>query len=209
MLISHEHRFLFVHIYKNAGTSITRALLPYATNMRLYQIDSQLRRFGASLPFYTNPRPYDWHITASELVTKMGWINYKAYFSFAVVRNPWDWQVSLYSYTLQAPHHHQHALVRNLGSFPEYIRWRCSQEVRYQRDFIYSKDGELLVNFVGRFEHLEADFQTLCSCIGISAQLPRRNASNRTQYRDYYDDASAELVRQAFEPDIGLFGYDF
>lgn len=209
MLISERHRFLFVHVYKNAGTSVTHALRPFCTNLWLYRADNLLRRCGASLPYYTNPSRHEKHITAPDLVTKIGLEVFKSYFSFAFIRNPWDWQVSLYNYMLNSPDHRQHGFVVNLGGFGAYLKWRCNEEIRYQKDFIYAKDGTKLVDFVGRFEQVEEDFAKICSRIGISARLPKLNVSKAKPYQEYYDHELIELVRRAFEPDISLFNYDF
>jgi hypothetical protein len=105
--------------------------------------------------------------------------------------------------------HHQHDLAKSFGSFDAYIRWRCQCEVRFQKDFIYSADGTLLVNFVGRYENLHSDFETICSRIGISASLPKLNVSNTKPYREFYTDETEKLVRQTFDTDIKLLGYDF
>ena len=48
MLISHRHRFLFVHIYKTAGISISSALIPYAATPRQLRVDSAFNRLGLS-----------------------------------------------------------------------------------------------------------------------------------------------------------------
>jgi len=44
--------------------------------------------------------PYHPHITASELISKIGKEDFDSYFSFAIVRNPWAWQVSQCEYPL-------------------------------------------------------------------------------------------------------------
>ncbi len=67
----------------------------------------------------------------------------------------------------------------------------------------------MLVDFVGRFENLNADFETICARIGISASLPRINVSNVKPYQPYYNEETRELVRRTFDADIALFGYEF
>lgn len=207
MLISKKHQFIFIHIYKNAGTSVTNALRPFAASQWKNQISRILNRFHISTQF--GPQPFPDHSTASDIINIMGKDNFNSYFSFAIVRNPWDWQVSLYKYMLKNTAHHQHELAKGFGNFDEYIRWRCAEEVRFQKDFIYSEDGELLVNYVGRFETIDDDFEKICSHIGISASLPKLNVSNSKPYQDYYNKETEELVRKTFHTDITLFGYDF
>ncbi len=207
MLISKKHNFMFIHIYKNAGTSITAALKPFALNRWEWVINRALKKLKISTRF--DPQPFSDHVKASEIINAIGRESFNSFFSFAIVRNSWDWQVSLYKFMLKTTNHPQHDLVKNLGSFDEYIRWRCENEVIFQKDFIYSNDGELLVDFVGRFENLDADFEKICSCIGISTTLPKLNVSNTKPYQQYYTDETKKLVRQTFSPDIALFGYDF
>ena len=207
MLISRKHHFVFIHIYKNAGTSITEALLPFAAGQWNRRINAIINRFGVLYPL--GPNPYHGHIKASELVEKMGRGTFSSYFSFAIVRNPWDRQVSLYTYMLKNTRHRQHELIKSLQSFDRYIEWVCAQDVTYQKDFVTSATGEQLVDFIGKYENLDADFGQICSRIGISATLPKLNISKARPYQDYYSQKTIDLVRGKFEPDISLFDYEF
>lgn len=206
MLISHSKKFIFIHIYKNAGTSIANALMPHAAGRWQWLAGRMARKLNIT---GFGPKPYQTHIKATELIDKMGREKYKSYFSFAVIRNPWDWQVSLYKYGLKEPTHFQRKLYKNFGSFENYIEWRVAEDVKFQKDFIFSEDGEQLVDFIGRFETIDTDFQKVCSRFGIVASLPKLNVSNTKPYRKYYNEKTIELVRQAFEPDISLFEYSF
>jgi hypothetical protein len=206
MLISKRYRFIFIHIYKNAGTSITTALLPFAVDGWQRKLNRILKRLGVTS---FDPQPFPNHARASELISALGKETFDSYFSFAVVRNPWDWQVSLYNYMLKNEQHHQHDLARSFHNFEEYLEWRCTEEVRYQKDFVFSEEDEQIVDFIGRYENLTQDFQYICSRIGISTNLPRLNVSNTKPYQTYYNERTIELVRQTFEPDIHLFDYEF
>jgi len=207
MLISHGKKFIFIHIYKNAGTSIIAALLPVAAPQWQISIGQLLRKLH--IPNGFDVQPYHDHITAPQLIEKMGQDAFRSYFSFAFVRNPWDWQVSLYRYMLQEPAHGQHQLVKSLGSFEKYIEWRVAKETKFQRDFVFSPSGEKLVGFIGRFENLERDFRTVCSRIGVSTPLPRLNSSGLTPYQEFYTPRTRQMVERAFEPDILQFEYSF
>jgi len=208
MLISKKHDFIFVHIYKNAGTSIISALLPFAQGRLRREAGRVLKRFAGGTPFY-DPQPFPNHATASEMIAAMGVESFRSYFSFAFVRNPWDWRVSLYKYIMKSKRHRKHEFVKGLGSFEEYVRWSCRNRARLQKDFVCSEGGDVLVDFIGRYENLEHDFGTVCSRIGISASLPRLNVSNRRPYREFYSDETRDLVKRAYEPDIEFFGYEF
>jgi hypothetical protein len=71
--------------------------------------------------------------------------------------------------------------------------------------------GKVLVDFIGRYENLTHDFREACRRIGIQPPrlAHRRQASDRSDYRGYYDDATAALIAEHFRPDVELFGYTF
>ena len=139
----------------------------------------------------------------------MGYDQYKSYFSFAVVRNPWDWNVSLYKYMLKDKNHFQHELAKSFKNFDEYIQARCKGSFAPQKNFIYSEKGEQLVDYIARFENIEEEFKKICTTIGIRAELPHLNISNKTNYRKFYTDKTRELVRKSYKTDIELFEYEF
>jgi hypothetical protein len=210
MLISEKHHFLFVHNYKTAGVSLTEALLPFAFDNPLgYQAFKALRKLKISPPKMINPQPYPKHISALQLIEKLGEETYKTYFSFSFVRNPWDWQVSLYNFMLKDPGHRQNAFIKSMKDFNEYIHWRCAEEVRLQKDFVYLPGDKPAVDLIGKYENLTGDFAVICQRIGISATLPWLNVSRTKPYQEYYTPETIELVRKTFAPDIAIFGYDF
>lgn len=189
MLLSENPKLLFVHIYKNAGTSIRRAFLK------------------AGVVDESKDRGLHGHATAAEIARSIGEEAFRGYRSFAVVRNPWDWQVSLYRYTLDKPNHHQHEFVKGLGSFEAYLDWRCREEVRLQKSFLIGDDGTCLVNRLLRFETLAKDFGELCAELDMDLSLPHLNASQRSPWRDCYNERLFELVSETFAEDIAWLGY--
>ncbi len=207
MLISHRHKLLFVHVPKNAGTSITHALRPLAGSDRRRKIGRILRRYGIITRLDASPYPA--HSTAAELMQILGPARYARYFSFAIVRNPWDRHVSFFHYVRRDATHYQHALFRQFSDFTAYARWRVENPDRLQRTFVFDDDDRQLVNFIGRFENLSADFSTVCARVGASIELPRKNVSNDRPYREFYNTETRELIARVTAPDIECFGYEF
>ena len=78
-----------------------------------------------------------------------------------------------------------------------------------QRFSLKDRDGNLLVDFVGRFESLGEDLAYICQRLGITASLPHINRSRHQDYRHYYDDRTANLVASHFREDIQRLGYIF
>lgn len=148
------------------------------------------------------------HATAKQ-IKKMYPREWSEYFTFAFVRNPWSWQVSLYFFVLQTKYNHHHEIVKSLGSFRDYIRWRVDGHKKLLSDFVFDESEQRLVDYVGRIETLERDFEEICERVGVDVILPHKNKSKHRDYREYYDDETRELVAQHFAPDIDAFGYCF
>ncbi|MFC1661634.1 sulfotransferase family 2 domain-containing protein, partial [Gemmatimonadota bacterium] len=139
-------------------------------------------------------------------------------FKFTFVRNPWDIQVSSYHHIRRSwPH-----LMEGREEFGEFLRWRFDPERpfeahvetsnRLQTDYILDLHGKVIVDFIGRYEYLLKDFETVCNRIGIrTPTMPhKRKASDRSRdYRRYYSDETAQLVAEHFAQDIDILGYQF
>jgi hypothetical protein len=130
------------------------------------------------------------------------------YYKFAFVRNPWAWQVSLYHYAQQTRKHYQHKITKGF-SFEEYLEWRVDNNYRSQKSFITDKDGNLIVDYVGKLENIETDFKNICSTIDIDAKLGHHNKSKHTSYKKYYTKRTSELIETTFAEDIEAFDYHF
>lgn len=183
-------RCIFFHIPKTAGLSLNVALFG---NHGLGHIDVQTARalFGE--------RRFD------------------SFYKFCFVRNPWDRLVSAYHY-LHAGHPNSPIAseVAGCSSFTEFVlellpspKVASEQHIRPQSAFVVSRDGSLAVDFVGRFERLAEDFETIAGRLGIDARLERRNESSHHDYRRYYTDETRDAVARFYERDIALFGYRF
>ena len=217
MLLSIRYGFLFVHIAKTGGTSVRASLGrlrwrdPYYLPMYLCSRLSHLtgHKIATKLPRHAKA------ILAREALPHE---LFDRLFKFAIARNPWDLQVSSYHHLRRERPH----LLEGHGDFESFLRWKLDPERPYQyhidtsielqSDYLIGLHGEMLVDFVGRYERLEADFRTVCERIGIAARaLPhRRQATDRGgDYRRYYTDETAELLAQRFRPDLEMFGYTF
>ena len=80
-----------------------------------------------------------------------------------------------------------------------------------QSEFIYDNNGELKVDFVGRFENLQKDFNQICTQIGISIiKIPYVNKSDqkkvepRTTLVKLIKDRFLEIIRITFRNIRGI-----
>jgi hypothetical protein len=209
MLISHSKKFIFIHNYKVAGTSIRNTLNKYndCSFNRFTYLQNFFSIFGAHPNIYSNN--FSSHITASELKNKIPSSIFQDYFKFGFVRDPWDWQVSLYTYALKHETHHQHTLIKKMKTFDDYIEWRINEDIHLQKDFFYDDKNNCLVDFIGKIEHLNHDFFKICRQIDVNEKLLHSNKSRENNtYLQFYTERSIEMVNKAFKEDILLFGYE-
>jgi len=221
MILSHRHRFIFVHVFKNAGTSFRRALLPRFRSpgregvgvvLHLLQKKGILKvRSGSYYRLLArwSVQPMPMHSTALQVANFYGEKVFREYCSVAIVRNPWDWQVSHYHYILKMPQHREHKTVKAFPSFKEYLRWRCRKRVARQLDFVVDEHGDCLVRNFLRFEYLGEDIESLSHYLGWPISLPRLNQSEHLRYDCYYDEESRGWVADRFQEDIKFLGYNF
>ena len=217
MLISHSHRFIFFHVAKTAGLSVRDVLQPYAEEPAQFKIKRPPRlKAGQPNPFYAVWEALLIHAKASDAQKELPTALFERYYKFAFVRNPWDWQVSMYHFILSEPTHIKHALVKSFGNFERYLAWVIDTPYPYakgatklQKDVLTDSAGNLLVDFVGRYETLAQDFAQICQELNITVQLPHVNKSAHHDYRAYYTARTQQLVAEHFAADIELFGYTF
>ncbi len=211
MLISYSHDFVFVHVPKTGGSSITQALNPYANQPAQYLINRLLDRLGIHVNYLGSQRMrrFRTHATAMQLRRHLPAKVYNGFFKFAFVRNPWDRMVSYYSFLAGRPNHHRHQRVVSLGGFREYLLYEIARSKTTQKSILSDQSGQLIVNFVGRFESLRTDFAQICRHLGIPFQLEHVNKTIHRDYREYYDRQTIRLVQDHFWEDIEFFQYTF
>ena len=211
MLISHRHRFIFIHVPKNAGLSITAALEPFADKP---ERRSQLRRFLSLLPVQEDPRKafFRWHTTAAQLKRKLPADVFEGYLKFAVVRNPYDRAVSYYHYLVQNAEHHRHDKIRGM-SFRDYLEYDADRIARgrsqTQLSCVADETGHVLVDRILHFENLETEFAAVCRELGLPIDgLPTVNASRKAEdHSPYADETARALVERLYAEDFKSFGY--
>jgi hypothetical protein len=210
MRISTSHRVIFMHVQRTGGTSVQSAL----ADLSLWVEPSPARsnRLLSRLPIPRDPAKVRFreHDTLPFVQRRLPREIFNNYLKAAFVRNPYSWLTSTYSTFRKGPNHRHHPIVAAMSGFPEYVDWEIRRDKRHQHIFLLDRHGEVGLDFVGRFENLEAEFRKFCGLIGVQApELPHKNQTRFRDYREFYDDETREKVAEHWKQDIELLGYDF
>lgn len=231
MILSHEHKFIFLRTIKTAGTSVEIALSkfcgPRDVLTPMSPVDSETRRAlgyrGAQnywLPLHEHglrdlarlvvrrkrTRKFYHHMTATEVRALVGDDIWNSYYKLAIDRNPWDRFLSFYHWRVR--HRSPQPTFRELVDEPEVMRLR-------QRGLdLYSIDGKVAVDKVCRFEHLAEDLEEVRLKLGLPEPLtlPHAKGNIRTDkrhYREVLDDHTRDRIATLFREEIRLHGYEF
>jgi hypothetical protein len=148
---------------------------------------------------------------------------FKDYFKFSFVRNPLDWLVSIFFFFSQYETESYHQFFKSFRGFDEFIEFLVTQSKKNfagldffgcsfkspQRDFLYDEEGNLLVDYVGKFENIEHDFAEVCKIIGIPpVKLPHIDKSDHKNYLECYTPETKQLIYSILKEDFETFHYE-
>tara|TARA_R110000824_G_scaffold93267_2_gene225703 strand:- start:1491 stop:1961 length:471 start_codon:yes stop_codon:yes gene_type:complete len=139
------------------------------------------------------------------------------YFKFAFVRNPWDRFLSCYFYfkNYGIREGHDVSTGKIVNQFSDFEDFACSfKDVRHliKSSHLKSQTGWIddRVDFIGRFESLQQDFNAVCDKIGIGpTKLSHKNKSEHKPYYEYYNSNTQSIVGEIYKEDIKFLGYKF
>lgn len=191
-----QNRCIFIHIPKAAGISVSMSL------------------FG-------NPGGH-WRLEKYQIVFSK--CEFNNYFKFTFVRNPWDRLVSAYFYLKKGGINDRDRIwaEQNLSSYVDFDsfvkdwvnRINIETHIHFipQFRFVCEPGSDIpKVDFIGYFENLEEDFCYVQKKLGLTSSLMHFNKTidKKKDYREYYTEATREIVANVYRKDIQIFGYDF
>ena len=212
IMINHEHKFIFIHIPKCAGMSIGRTLINLTNENEIVGLDT------------LTPKPEDYSgfkIHHNRFDEQM----WKDYFVFTFIREPKDRLYSQYTYRnflyyydyeyavknmrelfiqqygLKVPHTHRtNENIREISNhYGEWIHYPSQIEF-LQGKFSDDIDKQPYLDFIGRYETLQEDFDYVCKKIGLpKTKLPHTNKSINKRGRAYEQkiiNTSYQLLKQ-------------
>jgi hypothetical protein len=94
-------------------------------------------------------------------------------------------------------------------SFEQFINNPVGRKLQNQLDWI-TINGEIEVDFIGRHEYLQEDFNVVCDYLSFEPiTLPVYNKTDHEHYSTYYNEDTKAIVAELFAKDIEYFGYKF
>ena len=152
------------------------------------------------------------HMPPQKIIDQLGPKKWNKYFKFAFVRNPWDHFVSVWIW-------HQNVLKQIPKDMPLYdFAFHAPNMFKPFRWFQHwlSPDGHICVDYIGKTETMQEDFDKICSKVGIPQteilHVESTGYNRDRDYRIYYEDNKRliEQVRTLYDPRmIEYLGYEF
>lgn len=214
MIISHRHRYVFVHIPKTGGTSLTLALKSRVGRDDIILSDTPKGTRRRARVKGVRSRGRLWkHSTLTDIEGLVDPAIFDDYLLFTLVRNPWDRTLSYYSWLRVQRFDHPSVRLAQQHDFAGFLRQPITRAQLAVTAGQYLTDGkgrERNALYL-RLEHLPGDLKALQDWLGFALPpLAHENRSERQgDYRDAYDDETRQIVARAAAVDIDRFGYSF
>lgn len=185
---------IFIHIPKSAGVSIYKSL---------FDTDS----FG--------------HVPLTHYQKNMSKKEFDSSYKFTFVRNPYDRLHSAYTYLKQGGRKRPIDLeyskrIKKVDSFEEFVLkslkddniWHM-QHFKPQVEYLKDMGNTINLNFIGKFESLESDFNYVASKLNVNKKLGvlNKTKADRKNYMTYYSQEMLQLVNDLYHDDFQSLGY--
>jgi len=207
-MISARHNFVFIHIPKTGGNSLSRLLIDYSDDELVkvapfHDLRDRFQIRGA----VTGSK----HFTAADYIERLGFERFATFRRLAFVRNPYARAMSFYF----SPHRWFQEIDGRLVAKPlafDRDDFRAFiQQMAPMTSFLSYAGKVLAFDYIGRFENYEADAREMLRLCGVAippaAPLPFVNRGYAAKLQ-HYDAETAAWVRELFRDDFSVFGYD-
>jgi hypothetical protein len=187
-------RTIFIHIPKTAGVSLVKSIFGHVTLEGHRSVSFYKQVFGT---------------------------RYSDFFTFTIVRNPWDRLYSAYKFLQKGGIniHDKNAFETHLSTYKDFedfvlkglnekIIWEIMHLIP-QYEFVCDKNGKIIVDYVGKFENLKESADEINDILKLDFELKHHNKTDNKDYKDIYTTEMIEKVHQIYQKDIDIFEYSF
>jgi hypothetical protein len=215
-IINNTHKFVFIHIPKNAGTTANMMLSNFT-----YWNDIELGGtvYGEALaPLYLRRFGVSKHTKANLVRNLVGERVWEGYFKFAFVRNPYARSFSVYRFLKQWRNWEGSQEMEKFKSFEEFLSSDLFSNnpgpdsiFLPQHTWIEDMNGNTLVDYTGKVEQIEEAFRTIANRVGIkldTGNVPIKNDSGAPdEFRSAYSEKAIAIINQRYQRDFRIFNY--
>lgn len=198
MAYSDKYKLIFVHVAKNAGTSIINSL--------------GMKDEG--------------HIPPSLMRMRYGSYRWHNYTKFAVVRNSWDRFISSYIYARKKKSywhsddgstkyglHPDYHILKN-KSIEETIKLLKRGKLNHQGWDLQvnwlSLNGEIITDKLLKLNNLKSDFNAMCDDLNIDCSLRQDNVIRKKKdYKKYFTNKTKNEIYKLYKKDIKAFNFKY
>ncbi len=154
------------------------------------------------------------HATLADVIGLITPEEAASFFTFTLVRNPWDRMVSYYHWLHGQGFDHPAVHLAKAVDFSGFLNAPQTRATFTQApygSYLRLPDGREHCSVYLRLEHLEKDAAALEAHLGFAVTpLAVANPSERARdWRGYYSDADAALLGQICAEDVARFNYSF
>lgn len=205
-------RYIFIHIPKNAGTSINKVLKKNIGS----NLISHINMSDTELEYINNT----YHNTLN--FAHCSFQNYKVPNKTIVfVRNPFSRVVSLFHFQKLHKQYKFKDFLKKLYQNKKLVNYIKNNdfhnEIKFDLiKFHYSwKNQKFWIPnepfFVGKFENLSDELKRLYQKMKIDyvEKIPHRKKTEHKPYRDYYDEETIAIIKDVYADDLKRYNYDF
>lgn len=221
-IINFTHDFVFVHIPKTAGTSITSTLSKYS---QYCDIEIGGTVFGEEIQApYRRRYGLSKHSTADRLRSLIGHRDWARMYTFSFVRNPYARAASAFNFLKQwdgCPPNFKN-IIGQFATFEEFVLSEIFDQVTGPDDMFCpqarwltaSGSDKLLVDRVGKIEQLDTDLEQILklaipskTIVESAPHLNRSEDRERLMLDAYRNSEVVDSVRARYAIDFELFSY--
>jgi hypothetical protein len=213
MIISHDHKFIFIKTNKTAGTSVEIALSRFCgPDDIITPISEEDEALRSSLGYRGsqnceghNGISFRNHSSAAEIQQGVGEAVWNAYYKFCIERNPWDRVISMYYWRCKS---------EPRPSISEFLATGPVASLKRKGYALYTHHGEVVVDKVCRYENLAAELELVRTRLGLPEPLALPSAKSqyrkdKRHYREILETSERQQIEQLFAAEIALFNYTF
>ena len=206
MIFSSSKKFVFFAVPKTGTHSVREALRPALGNDDWEQ-QMLTGRMLSPLPSIASIG--HGHISYRQLTQVVGPDVLAGYFTFAIVRHPIERFMSVCAFLARTdPSYIQDPLGWCRAAF-EQTRFRQRVLVRPQTELLVNAAGELSIDFVGRYENLQADLNSVLTHLDLpEVTLQSRNVTQNEKPILARDPGFLNELKQFYADDFRLLYFD-